>query len=56
MDAILKKLGINEECTRTIKKNKKITKIKDMIPHKADYNFVADILMLPETKKYINTC
>lgn len=51
MNNLLKKLNIDETLTRPIKKEKVFTKVKDNIPHKADYNFMADILMLPETKQ-----
>ncbi len=51
MDKLIKKLGIDETLTKPIKKTKTFTHIKDNIPLKADYNFMADLLMLPETKK-----
>jgi hypothetical protein len=50
MNTLLKKLGIDETFTKAPKLPKVFTKVKDQIPHKADYNFMADLLMLPETK------
>jgi hypothetical protein len=58
MNTLLKKLGIDETFTKAPKLPKVFTKVKDQIPHKADYNFMADLLMLPETKnknKYLLT-
>ena len=51
MNEILKKLNADTTFTKPIKKEKTFTKVKDNIPLKADYNFMADILMLPTTKK-----
>ena len=58
MKSIIKDLGINEEYTKAVRKEKKFTHIKDNIPLKTDFNFMADILYLPETKqkyKYLLT-
>lgn len=51
MDKLLKKLNIDETYTRKVKIPKLFNKVKDNIPHIEDYNFMADILMLPETNK-----
>lgn len=51
MDNLLKKLNINETYTKTLKKVKNFNAVKDNIPLKQDYNFMADLLMLPTTKK-----
>ena len=58
MQALIKKLGIDETYTKAPRLPKKFTKVKDQVPHKADYNFMADLLMLPQTKdgyKYLLT-
>ena len=54
MDAILKELQINEKYSKPVKIKKEFSRVKDNIPLKADYNFMADLLELPETKKDIN--
>ena len=59
MKAILDKLGIDETYTKEVKKPKYFTKIKDNIPLEGDMNFMADLIMLPTTKKgfkYLLTC
>ena len=50
MDKLISKLGIDESMTKPIKKPKIFNKIKNNIPLKADYNFMADLLVLPEDK------
>lgn len=50
MDAILKKLGIDETYTRPVSKQKAFNKVKDNIPLKANFNFMSDLLFLPTTK------
>ena len=50
MDAIIKKLGIDETFSKPTKKPKKFTTVKQNIPMKEDMNFMADLLFLPETK------
>ena len=50
MQALIKKLGIDETYTKPTNLPKKYTSVKDQVPHKADYNFMADLLFLPETK------
>ena len=47
MDKILKTLGISEEFTKAVKKQKVFNKIKSNIPMREDYNFMADLLFLP---------
>lgn len=51
MKSILDKLGIDETYTKEVKKPKYFTKIKDNIPLVADMNVMADLIMLPTTKK-----
>jgi len=51
MNDILKELGVNEKYSKPVKIKKQFSKVKDNIPLKADYNFMADLLELPETKK-----
>lgn len=51
MNKILDKLEINEYFTKPVKKPKTFDKVKENIPHEADYNFMADLLFLPTTSK-----
>ena len=51
MQKILKALNISEEHTKPIRIKKTFNKVKDNVPHIANYNFMADVLFLPETKK-----
>ena len=51
MDKILKALGIDEQHSKPIRVKKTFNKVKDNVPHIANYNFMADLLFLPETKK-----
>lgn len=51
MNKILQELKINETYTKPPKIKKEFSKVKDNIPLKADFNFMADILELPKTKK-----
>jgi hypothetical protein len=51
MDKILKELKINEKYSKPVKIKKEFSRVKDNIPLKADYNMMADLLELPETKK-----
>ena len=52
MDKLLKKLDIDETFTKQVKhKQKHYNSIKNNLPLKEDYNFMADLIMLPETKK-----
>jgi len=50
MDKLIKKLNINEEYTKA-RKQKVFNTVKDNVPHVEDYNFMADLLLLPQTKK-----
>ena len=51
MKSLLKKLKIDETHTKQIRqKQKEYNKIKYNIPMKEDYNFMADLIMMPETK------
>lgn len=51
LDKLIKDLGIDESLTKVVKGDKVFTHVKDVIPEKEDYNFAADLLMLPETDK-----
>lgn len=51
MQNLLKSFGISETFTKPVKKAKVFTKVKDNIPPLQDYNFMADLLMLPTTKR-----
>lgn len=51
MNDILKELGVNEKYSKPVKIKKEFSKVKDNIPLIQDYNFMADLLELPETKK-----
>jgi hypothetical protein len=51
MDKILKLLKIDETYTKATKLPKKFNKVKDNIPLIEDYNFMADLLLLPETEE-----
>lgn len=51
MNALIKKLGIDETLTKQQKKQKEFNHIKNNIPRIADYNYMSDLLALPETKK-----
>ena len=56
-DDILKKLDIDETFTRPPKEKQKVfNKVKDNIPLKKNYNFMADIVDLPTTKKGFKCC
>ena len=50
MDKIFKALGISEEHTKPLRIKKMFNKVKDNVPHIKNYNFMADVLFLPETK------
>jgi hypothetical protein len=50
MKAILQNLGIKEDLTKPPPKQKVFNHVKDNIPHIKNYNFMADLLMLPTTK------
>lgn len=51
MDKIINELNIDESLTKPIKKPKSYDKVKENIPLKEDYNFMADLLILPKTSK-----
>jgi len=51
MQALKNKLNIDDTFTKPIKKPKKFTKVSDVVTLIEDYNFMADILHLPETEK-----
>lgn len=56
MNKILSELGLNDNLTQIVHKEKVFTKVKDVVPLKEDLNFMADLLFLPEAiigkKKY----
>ncbi len=59
MQAILDKLNIDETFTKPVKKSKVFTSVYDNVPHVEHYNYMMDLLMLPETKKgyrYLLVC
>lgn len=49
--SFIDELGIDETFTKPLKKAKQWTKVKTIVPLVEDYNFGADLLMLPMTKK-----
>ena len=51
MENILKELKINEKYSKPVKIKRQFSKVKDNIPLIENYNFMADLLELPETKK-----
>lgn len=51
MEKILKSLGVDETYSKPVKIKKQFSKTKDNIPLIQDYNFMADLLELPKTKK-----
>jgi hypothetical protein len=51
MDKIINDFGIDEKLTKPRRKQKVFNKIKNNIPHIEDYNFMADLIQLPTTKK-----
>jgi hypothetical protein len=54
MKKLIKDLNLDETFNKQIKKETKITHLDDNIPHKASYNFMMDILILPKTKQGYN--
>lgn len=56
MDKVLKKLGIDETFTTPPKKAKKFTKVRNNIPLVKHYNYMADLLYLPETTDGYKYC
>ncbi len=48
---ILKSIGASEKFTRVVQKPKKFNKVKDNIPMHKNFNQMADIIVLPETKE-----
>ena len=51
MNNLLKKIKVNDEFTKVRQKQKQFNHIRNNIPHLKDYNDMADLLILPETKK-----
>lgn len=56
LDKLKEKLSIDDTFTKVIRKEKKHTKINDYVTLLEDYNFMADILHLPTTKKGFKYC
>lgn len=56
MSEIVKNLNIDDTFTKPQPKPKTFSKVKDNIPLLEDYNFMADILMLPEDKNGYKYC
>jgi hypothetical protein len=56
MNALKAQLGINEKFTKEKRQPKEFNKVKDNIPLIEDYNFMADLLVLPEDKKKNKYC
>jgi|688.fasta_scaffold414365_2 hypothetical protein len=54
MKKLLQELKVDETYTKPLKKEKLFTHIDDNIPHKSNYNFMMDILILPRTKEGYN--
>lgn len=55
-DKLKEKLAIDDTFTKAIRKEKKQTKISDVMTLIEDYNFMADILFLPTTKEGYKYC
>ena len=53
MQKLIQKLKIDETYTKPVIE-KKFNRVKDIVPHVKHYNYVADLLQLPETKKGYN--
>ena len=51
MKKTLEKLDIDEKYTKSVKRPKKFTSVYDSVPHIAHYNYMADLLILPESSK-----
>jgi transposase InsO family protein len=51
---LIKKLNIDDFFTKGLKRPKKYTRVKDVVYPKEDYNFMADLLQLPQTDKGYN--
>jgi len=54
MNKILNIIGVNDktrQLTKPVKKEKAFTRVKDVVPPIEDMNYMADLLMLPTTKK-----
>ena len=51
MDKLIEELDIDEDNTKPVKRPTKFTKVYDTVPHIAHYNYMADLLILPETTR-----
>jgi hypothetical protein len=49
LDKLIKKLNIDTNFTKGLKRPKRYTRVKDATYPKQDYNFMADLLQLPES-------
>jgi hypothetical protein len=56
MNKIIKDLGLNETFTKSVKRDKVFTKVKDNIPLVAHYNYMMDLLFLPTDKSGFKYC
>jgi hypothetical protein len=56
--SILDKLNIDETLTKPVRKTKPkdLVHVKDIVPLKEDYNFMADLIFLPKTKGDFKYC
>lgn len=52
LDKFISELGIDETFTKPIKKPKKYTKVKDVVTQLEGYNYMADLLYLPQDEGY----
>ena len=51
MQKLIQDLGIDEQFTKVHHRKESFNQVKNSIRHEPDYNYMADILMLPETKQ-----
>lgn len=49
MKNIIDRLGINEKYTKPIRRPKVFTNVYDSVPHVGNFNYMADLVVLPET-------
>jgi hypothetical protein len=53
---LINKLGIDEKLTKVRKQPKVFNRVKDNVPLKQDYNFMADLLFLPKSDRGFKYC
>ena len=56
MQQLLSKLNIDETMTKPVKRPNVWNKVKDNIPHLANYNYMGDLLFLPQDKNGYKYC